>query len=382
MSPPQPQHLIRNQSDGVVNSNIKLLRDQNQFFDVSLVCEDGARLSAHKVILAAHSDRFRQILEQMSSSAVQTPVSHCCVYLTGVWEEDLTNILDYIYEGEAKVSSAALARFLSVAEILHINSLVNIDNSDNVSKKPENADIEEEVYLASKGQNAVVEQVLPKEDDKKGLRPPSNKPEVVSENKSKVLQESSPPTDVNKVLLDNLKVLGLSKISKDILKDPKSRKYFKKIMSKPTPKLPCPLEFMNGPQLSSWLVSEFQKDFIEQGKAPRASIPWGAPDYRPRCWPEAMWPWHLVGNLGHKQTNKPAHVNIQETLKMAVKTRLRHLNIDPETFVSEDYTEEQDKRKKMIRGIKVAHKSIQEQIIPLNSLINARSLKLPVLLNK
>ena len=142
---PHPQHLIRNQSEGVVNSNIKLLREQNRFFDVSLVCEDGARLPAHKVILAAHSDRFRQILEQMSPSDVVTPMSHC-VYLTGVREEELTNILNYIYEGEARVSSAALARFLSVAEILHINSLVNIDNAENVSKKPEDEEIEEEVY--------------------------------------------------------------------------------------------------------------------------------------------------------------------------------------------------------------------------------------------
>ena len=67
-----------------------------------------------------------------------------------------------------------------------------------------------------------------------------------------------------------------------------------------------------------------------------------------------MWPWHLVGNLAHKQTNKPKQVNIPKTLKMAVYTRLKQLNINPATFVSENYTEEQDKRKKMIRGISVA----------------------------
>ena len=349
---PPPQHLIRNQSEGVVNSNIKLLRDQNRFFDVSLVCEDGARLPAHKVILAAHSDRFRQILEQMSPSDFLTPMSHC-VYLTGVREQELTNILNYIYEGEAKVSSAALARFLSVAEILHINSLVNIDNSENVSKKPEDEEIEEEVYLASKGQNAVVQQVLPKKrEEPRQLMFESAKPDVVRDNK--VVQKTSQSTDVNKVLHENLKVLGLSKISKEILKDAKSRKYFKKIMSKPTVKLPCPLEFMNGTQMTAWLLPEFQKDFIEQGKAPRASIPWGDPDYRPLCWPETMWPWHLVGNLSQKQINKPPHVSIPETLKMAVKTRLKHLNIDPKKFVSEEYTEDQERRKKMIRGIKVA----------------------------
>ena len=349
-----PQHLIRNQSNGVVNSNIKLLREQNQFFDLSLVCEDGARLPAHKVILAAHSDKFRQILEQMSSSDVlQTPVSHC-VFLTGVREEELTNILDYIYEGEARVSSAALARFLGVAEILHINSLVNVDNSDNESKKTQDEEIEEEVYLASEEQNAVVQQVLPQEEDRE-LRPVGVKPNPEDrESKTKDIKTNSSPSDVNKVLLDNLKILGLSKLSKDSLKDAKSRKLFKKIMSKPTSKLPCPLEFMNGIQLSSWLLSEILKDFIEQGKAPRTSIPWGDPDYRPQCWPEAMWPWHLVGNLAHKQTNKPAQVNIPKTLKVAVYTRLKQLNINPATFVSEDYTEDQDRRKNMISGINVA----------------------------
>ena len=180
----------------------------------------------------------------------------------------------------------------------------------------------------------------------------SAKPDVVRENK--VVQKTSQSTDVNKVLHENLKVLGLSKISKEILKDAKSRKYFKKIMSKPNVKLPCPLEFMNGTQMTAWLLPEFQKDFIEQGKAPRPSIPWGDPDYRPLCWPETMWPWHLVGNLSQKQINKPPHVSIPETLKMAVKTRLKHLNIDPKKFVSEDYTEDKEKRKKMIRGIKVA----------------------------
>ena len=343
--------MIRNQSEGVVNSNIKLLREQNQFFDVSLVCEDGARLPAHKIILAAHSDKFKQILEQMSPvTPTLAAVAHC-VYLSGLKGRELTSILDYIYEGEARVSQADLARFLTVAELLHINSLVNIDNLDasNISQKPQEEEIEEEVYLASKDQNVMVEHVMATED--KELRLTSINPEVGENTKSR--PPSTTVTDVNQVLLENLKVLGMSKLSKEMLRDPISRKYFKKIMSKPTLKLPCPLKFMNGNQLSDWLLLELPKDFIEQGKAPKATIPWGHPDYQPRCWPEEMWPWHLVGNLRHSQPNKPAYVSIPDTLKMAVQNRLKHLKIDPETFVSEHYTEDDDRRKKMVRGIKV-----------------------------
>ena len=57
-------HLLRNHSENVVHKNIKLLRDENQFFDVTLICEDGVVASAHKLILASHSDKFKQILSQ------------------------------------------------------------------------------------------------------------------------------------------------------------------------------------------------------------------------------------------------------------------------------------------------------------------------------
>ena len=107
-----PQHLIRNENEGVVYSNIRNLRDQSQFLDVNLVCEDGSRLPAHKIILAAHSDKFRRILSQMTSEFL-TPVTHS-IFLTGVNKQELSFILDFIYEGEVSVSQALRVAYFSV----------------------------------------------------------------------------------------------------------------------------------------------------------------------------------------------------------------------------------------------------------------------------
>ena len=121
------QHLIRNEPDGIAYSNIRCLRDQAQFLDVILLCEDGERLPAHKIILAANSEKFKRILGQMTSE-ILTPVTHS-IFLTGVKKKELSSILDFIYEGEVSVGQADLGSFLLVAEKLHINSLVDKQSS-------------------------------------------------------------------------------------------------------------------------------------------------------------------------------------------------------------------------------------------------------------
>ena len=161
-------------------------------------------------------------------------------------------------------------------------------------------------------------------------------------------------TDPNKVLIDNLKDLGLYKLMKTkMLKETKTRKAFKRIMSRPTTKIPCPVPLMSTDQLIEWIYPEISKDFVEQGLAPKLKVPWGNPKYHPRFWPDELWPWHLVSNFRHPQKhNRPHNVSLVDTLKAAVSKRLRHLNIDPESFISEDYTEEEDIKKRKVRGLK------------------------------
>ena len=62
------------------------------------------------------------------TSDLLTPVTHS-IFLTSVKKKELSLILNFIYEGEVSLSQADLSRFLSVAEKLHINSLINVDKS-------------------------------------------------------------------------------------------------------------------------------------------------------------------------------------------------------------------------------------------------------------
>ena len=66
------------------------LREEKDFFDVTLVCEDN-QLDAHKVILSACSPFFRNILKK-------NPHKHPLLYLKDVRWEDMQSILTFMYQ--------------------------------------------------------------------------------------------------------------------------------------------------------------------------------------------------------------------------------------------------------------------------------------------
>ena len=96
---------------------------------MTLACEDGQQVEAHKVILAASSPFFEQILQQNKHS-------HPLIYLRGFKSEDLMAILDFFYFGEAKVDQANLDSFLAIAEELKLKGLEKDDQPLN-PKPPE-----------------------------------------------------------------------------------------------------------------------------------------------------------------------------------------------------------------------------------------------------
>ena len=110
-----------------VNSAFGRLRDDKEFTDVTLACEDGQQMEAHKVILAASSPIFENILQRNKHP-------HPLIFLKGFQSQDLLAILDFLYFGEAKVFQENLDSFLAIAEELKLKGLEEKEKS--VNPKP------------------------------------------------------------------------------------------------------------------------------------------------------------------------------------------------------------------------------------------------------
>jgi len=91
------------------------LREDKDFFDVTLACDD-EQISAHKVILSACSPFFRNVLRRNSHP---NPL----LYLKGVRFSDLQSVLNFMYNGEVNVAQEELNSFLAVAEELKVKGL-------------------------------------------------------------------------------------------------------------------------------------------------------------------------------------------------------------------------------------------------------------------
>ena len=117
-----------------VKSAFGNLREDKHFTDVTLVCENGQQLGAHKVILAASSPFFQKLLERNKHP-------HPLIYMRGLKSKDLSAIVDFLYCGEANVYQENLDSFLAIAEELQLKGLMgkNDETEENVlaDEKPE-----------------------------------------------------------------------------------------------------------------------------------------------------------------------------------------------------------------------------------------------------
>ena len=94
-----------------VKSAFGNLREDNDFAYVTLACEDGQQVEAHKVILASSSPFFQKLLGRNKHP-------HPLIYMRGMKSEDLLAIVDFLYRGEANVFQENLDSFLAIAEEL------------------------------------------------------------------------------------------------------------------------------------------------------------------------------------------------------------------------------------------------------------------------
>jgi len=119
-----------NDFESNISSAFRELRDDKDFFDITLACED-EQIQAHKLILSACSPFFRNILRRNIHQ-------HPLLYLKGVKYTDLQSVLNFMYHGEVNVAQEELNSFLAVAEDLRVKGLTQ-NNSQTSNPGKENS---------------------------------------------------------------------------------------------------------------------------------------------------------------------------------------------------------------------------------------------------
>ena len=118
-----------------VNSAFGRLRNDKELADVTLACEDGQEIEAHKVILAASSPFFEKILQKSKHP-------HPLIYLRGYKSKNILAILDFLYLGEANVFQEDFESFLAIAEEIQLKGFKKQTSKDLIQEHEETQNAE------------------------------------------------------------------------------------------------------------------------------------------------------------------------------------------------------------------------------------------------
>ena len=119
-----------------MTSSFAQIREENDLLDVTIMCE-GQTVKAHKLVLSASSDAFRQVFK--SSELKKNPL----IFMWDIKISDFKLLLDFMYEGQVNVVQDNLNSFLALAERLKVKGLTTNNNilkrtslEDTASKRP------------------------------------------------------------------------------------------------------------------------------------------------------------------------------------------------------------------------------------------------------
>ena len=76
-----------------VSTSLPNLREEKDFFDVTLVSDDEVHISSHKLVLSSCSDFFKNMLRKSTHSS---PL----IYLPGIQSKELNYIMDFTFKRE------------------------------------------------------------------------------------------------------------------------------------------------------------------------------------------------------------------------------------------------------------------------------------------
>ena len=162
-----------------VSNTFKVLRKEEDFFDVTLVSDDEQHIAAHKLVLSASSIFFKNILRKSQHS---NPL----IYLNGFSSKELNLMIEYIYNGEVQIYQNDLDQFLETAQKLKIEGLIGGSDEN----------IEENVPYKEEFEEAIMEKEPTQETIEHPKKPRQNLKRTNTENTTTVVSQSSEIVDV------------------------------------------------------------------------------------------------------------------------------------------------------------------------------------------
>ena len=113
--------------------------NDERFTDVTLTCEDGKQIEAHKVVLVSTSPFLLDLLKKNKHS-------NTLIYMKGIKSENMEAMVDFLYKGEANLSQENLDGFLALAEEMRLKGLRSKEESNEILNQPKNSQSQNETF--------------------------------------------------------------------------------------------------------------------------------------------------------------------------------------------------------------------------------------------
>ena len=163
----------KNFEENLIASFTESRKDQD-FTDVTLVCEDGVQIEAHRLLLGASSPFFKTLLKMNSHL-------HPLIFMRGVKSSELTPLVEFLYKGEATVLPENLDNFLILAEELQLKGLTRETKTEPKCKLKREPEIDLTRKVLSKSNTSPLPLLNQKENDPKRKLPAISDVELLSE---------------------------------------------------------------------------------------------------------------------------------------------------------------------------------------------------------
>jgi len=128
-------HLTNTEFESNASTVFNDLYNDQIFSDVTLACDDGKTVKAHKIVLSASSDVFTRIFTQYSDT---NPL----IYFGDTSYKHIEYMLRYVYTGEVSVEEIELPQFIETANKFKIKGIysnnpqtAHLDKSDEHRKE-------------------------------------------------------------------------------------------------------------------------------------------------------------------------------------------------------------------------------------------------------